>query len=74
MAWLCRQAVPFDVTLADVTERYAVLGLMGPDSARIAAELGMEALNDLGYFSVGRAQIAGCTPRCCPMSARPAGS
>ena len=50
MAWLRRHAGNFDVRLADVTERTAVLGLMGPDAARIAAELGADALNALGYF------------------------
>ncbi len=59
MAWLRRHAGPLDVTLADVTERYALLGLMGPDAARIAAELGAAVLNALGYFRIGGAEIAG---------------
>ena len=68
LAWLRRHAEGFDVTVADVTERYAVLGLMGPDSARIAAELGASGLNDLGYFRIGNAQIAGCPVRAARMS------
>jgi 4-methylaminobutanoate oxidase (formaldehyde-forming) len=32
---------------------------MGPDSARIAAEVGAPELNDIGYFKHGEAHIAG---------------
>ncbi|MCG3266677.1 FAD-dependent oxidoreductase [Yoonia sp. I 8.24] len=49
----------FDVQLEDTTEAYAVLGLMGPDAARIATECGAPELNDLGYFKIGPAHIAG---------------
>ena len=63
LAWLRRHAEGFDVTLADVHGNYAVLGLMGPDSARIAAELGAAGLNDLGYFRIGSARIADCPVR-----------
>jgi 4-methylaminobutanoate oxidase (formaldehyde-forming) len=49
----------FDVTLEDTTETYAVLGLMGPDATRIVTECGAPELNDLGYFKVGPAHIAG---------------
>ena len=68
MAWLRRHAGPFDVALTDVTARYAVLGLMGPDAARIAAELGADALNALGHFRTGTAQIAGCPVRAARLS------
>ena len=68
LAWLRRHARPFDVTLADVTERYAMLGLMGPDSARIAAQLGAPELNGLGYFRIGPTQIAGCPVRVARLS------
>ena len=63
LAWLRRHAEGFDVTLADCTETYVVLGLMGPESARIAAELGAAGLNDLGYFRIGSARIADCPVR-----------
>ena len=53
LAWFRRHAEGFDVTLTDSTEEYAVLGLMGPESARIIAEVGAPELNDLGYFKVG---------------------
>ncbi|MBY6115334.1 FAD-dependent oxidoreductase [Mameliella alba] len=59
LAWLRRAADGFDVTLEDSTEKYAVLGLMGPQSARIVAECGAPELNALGYFKVGPAHIAG---------------
>lgn len=49
----------FDVHLEDTTAQFAVLGLMGPDAARIAAQCGAPELNDLGYFKVGPAHIAG---------------
>ena len=68
LAWLRRRAGNFDVTLTDVTERYAVLGLMGPESARIAAELGAGALNALGYFRHGCARIAGRPVRAARLS------
>lgn len=68
LAWLKRQAQGFDVTLEDSTEKYAVLSLMGPDAARIVAETGAPELNDLGYFKVGPAHIAGKHVRAARMS------
>ncbi len=68
LAWFERHSEGFDVTLTDMTEAYAVLGLMGPDSARIAEEVGAGALNDLGYFKVGEAEVAGCHVRAVRMS------
>lgn len=58
LAWLTRHTDGFHVTLTDSTEEYAVLGLMGPDAARIIAETGAPELNDLGYFKVGPAYVA----------------
>ena len=54
-----RHADDFDVTLRDVTEGFAVLGLMGPESARIVETLGATALNALGYFRHMGASLAG---------------
>ncbi|MDV7145915.1 FAD-dependent oxidoreductase [Tropicimonas sp. TH_r6] len=68
LAWFERHSEGFDVTLTDMTEAYAVLGLMGPDSARIAEEVGAGALNELGYFKVGEAEVAGCHVRAVRMS------
>lgn len=59
MSWLRNHTDGFNVTLTDSTEKYAVLGLMGPDAARIATECGAPELNGLGYFKVGPAHIAG---------------
>jgi len=60
LAWLRRHLRGDEaVNLHDSTEEWAVLGLMGPESARIAAELGGDALNRLDYFRAGAAQLAG---------------
>ncbi len=68
LAWFVRAADEFDVTLEDSTEKYAVLGLMGPEASRIAAECGAPELNDLGYFKIGPAHIAGRHIRAARMS------
>lgn len=68
LAWLRRHAEGFDVTLTDSTEDYAVLGLMGPEAARIVAETGAPELNELGYFKVGPAHMAGKHVRAVRMS------
>jgi glycine cleavage system aminomethyltransferase T len=39
-----------DVTINDITTDFAVLGLSGPDSARIATAIGAGWMNDIGYF------------------------
>ena len=59
LAWLRSHADGFDVTLSDTTETYAVLGLMGPDSARIAAQVGAPELNEIAYFKQAGGHIAG---------------
>ena len=63
-----RLAEGFDVALRDVTEDHAVLGLMGPGSARIAEALGAPELNSLGYFRHKRAQLAGRRARAARLS------
>ncbi|MBE1284051.1 MAG: FAD-dependent oxidoreductase [Rhodobacteraceae bacterium] len=68
LTWLRRQSDGFDVTLTDSTEDYAVLGLMGPEAARIVADCGAPELNELGYFKVGPAHIAGKHVRAARMS------
>jgi 4-methylaminobutanoate oxidase (formaldehyde-forming) len=68
LAWFRRHAEGFDVTLTDSTEDYAVLGLMGPEAARIVADCGAPELNELGYFKVGPAHIAGKHVRAARMS------
>lgn len=68
LTWLQRHADGFDVTLSDTTVAYAVLGLMGPDTARIAAEVGAAELHDIGYFKQAGAHIAGKHVRAARMS------
>ncbi|MBT0959343.1 FAD-dependent oxidoreductase [Alphaproteobacteria bacterium KMM 3653] len=68
MAWLRRHGERFDLRLRDSTEDYAVLGLMGPEAARIAQALGAPELLDLGYFKVGPAYMAGRHVRAVRMS------
>ncbi|MBI1495038.1 GcvT family protein [Halocynthiibacter styelae] len=68
LAWFKRHSDGFDVTLTDSTEDYAVLGLMGPEAARIIAECGAAELNELGYFKVGPAYVADCHVRAVRMS------
>lgn len=68
LAWLTRHAEGYDVTLTDSTKDYAVLGLMGPDAARIAAATGAPELGELGYFRTGPAEIAGHRVRAARMS------
>ena len=67
LAWLSRAAAamaePPDITLSDVTDGWAVLGLMGPLSGGIAERLGGEALLKLGYFRHGPARLAGIEVR-----------
>jgi len=68
IAWLSRHMGAFDVTLTNSTEAYAVLGLMGPRAAEIVAQTGAPELNELGYFKVGPAHIAGKHVRAVRMS------
>ncbi|MBY4892185.1 FAD-dependent oxidoreductase [Rhodobacteraceae bacterium N5(2021)] len=68
LTWLRRHADGFDVTLTDTTEVYAVLALMGPEAARIAAEVGAPELHDIGYFKQAGAHIAGKHVRAARMS------
>ncbi|MER9914118.1 FAD-dependent oxidoreductase [Mesorhizobium sp. M0050] len=70
LAWLRRHSQGYNnVTLTDSTESYAVLGLMGPEAARIVSECGAAAeLKKVGYFKHGTALIAGKHVRAARMS------
>ncbi|MER9457353.1 FAD-dependent oxidoreductase [Mesorhizobium sp. M0478] len=70
LAWLRRHSQGYNnVTLTDSTESYAVLGLMGPEAARIVSECGAAAeLKKVGYFKHGTAHIAGKHVRAARMS------
>ena len=59
MAWLRRHLDGEQVTLRDSSEDYAVLGLMGPEAARIAEQAGAAELAALPYFRCGSAELAG---------------
>ncbi|MFT7534052.1 MAG: glycine cleavage system aminomethyltransferase T [Gammaproteobacteria bacterium] len=68
LAWFRLQSTNFNVSVKDSTENYAVLGLMGPDAPRIVAETGAAELNELGYFKLGSAHLAGHPIRAVRMS------
>ncbi|MGB1012312.1 MAG: FAD-dependent oxidoreductase, partial [Thiolinea sp.] len=58
-SWLQRHIrASEDVVLTDRTEDFAIIGLMGPDSGRIASEVGAGTLNDTPYFAMATAKIA----------------
>lgn len=67
LTWFTRAAEGFDVRLTDETERFAVLGLMGPQAARIASELGGD-LDGIGYFKQAEATLAGVPVRAARLS------
>ena len=68
MAWLRRHLGEANVELRDSTEDFAVIGLMGPKAAAIAKAVGANELNDLSYFGVGEAHIAGAHVRAVRLS------
>ncbi len=69
LAWLHRHLNAGErVEIEDVTQSYAILGLMGPNAAGIAAQLGAEALNTLGYFRHTEDTIAGINVRAVRLS------
>ena len=57
-----------DVAVTDVTEDFAVLGLSGPDSARIADAIGAGWMNEIGYFRHEEGVIAGVVVRAARLS------
>jgi len=63
LAWLSRHLDDERVTLFDETGKFSIIGLMGPESARVANKVGAPELNDLGYFQHGEAHIAGVDVR-----------
>jgi len=68
LSWLRRHSQDYNVTLTDCTEAYAVLGLMGPEAARIVSECGAAELNNVGYFKHGTAHLAGKAVRAARLS------
>ena len=68
LAWFQKHSESFEVSITDSTEDYAVLGLMGPEAARIVSECGAPELNELAYFKLGTAHISGKHVRAARMS------
>ena len=69
LAWLRRHKREGErVEIADETGDLAVLALMGPEAPRVAAALGAEALNDIGYFRHAEAEISGIPVRAARLS------
>ncbi len=69
LSWLRSQLkVDENVQLTDSTTEYGVIGLMGPNSSKIAKEIGADELNHLGYFQAGEAYIADCHVRAVRLS------
>jgi len=67
MAWLTRASREFDVAVNDVTERYAVLALMGPESARVIRSLNGD-LNAIGFYQHAKSTIAEISVRAARLS------
>jgi 4-methylaminobutanoate oxidase (formaldehyde-forming) len=60
LAWLRRHLQEDEqVEIDDLTDQFAVLALMGPQSAAIMAQLGASEISQLGYFRHCRALVAG---------------
>ena len=68
LGWLRRHLNGERITLRDVTEEFATIGLMRPEAARVATEVGANNLNDLRYFHLGEAEIAGAHLRAVRLS------
>lgn len=69
MSWLKRHLGDDErVELSDETEKYAVLGLMGPEVARIVSELGAAAMPNLGFFKHGIFKLGNINVRAARLS------
>ena len=58
VAWLSRH-LSGDALLADVTDHYATLGVMGPKTAQLGVALNAAWLDEIGYFKHADGQIDG---------------
>lgn len=69
LSWLQRHIKPNErVHLVDITERYAVLPFMGPESNRIAQDIGVGELNELGFYRHMESSINGVKVRAARLS------
>ncbi len=66
-AWFSRAAVGYNVTVVDVTERYAVLALMGPTAADVVKAMQGD-LTTIEYFSHEPSRLAGIVVRAARVS------
>ena len=64
---ITQASAKFDVVIADVTEKYSTLALMGPGAASVLHSLGGE-LSTLGYFQHDTMMLAGIPVRAARMS------
>ncbi|OIQ33705.1 MAG: FAD-dependent oxidoreductase [Alphaproteobacteria bacterium MedPE-SWcel] len=67
LSWFRQAAQGFDVDLADSTEDWTILSLMGPEAARIVTALG-DDLTHIGYFKQAETVLAGCKVRAARLS------
>ncbi len=67
LVWFERASDGFDIRLTDVTEKWAVLGLMGPEAAKIAYALEAD-LDQIPYFRHAEATLAGLPIRAARLS------
>ncbi|MBR7887647.1 FAD-dependent oxidoreductase [Marinomonas sp. A79] len=68
ITWLKRNATGFNVSLSDSTEKFAILGLMGPNAAKYATQCGAQGLDEIAYFKHAEATLAGKSVRAARMS------
>jgi len=59
LAWLQHHLNGENVTINDVTEDYATLGVMGPKTPQLGTAIGAEWLNQIGYFKHQNGMIGG---------------
>ncbi len=59
LSWLHRQIQDEELSLADRTDEFCVLGLMGPNAANVVSTAGGESLEHIGYFECREAIVAG---------------
>jgi len=67
LAWFRRAAIPFDVTITDITNQYAALALMGPKAHQVTTELGAN-LDELHYFQHRETSMADVAVRAACLS------
>ena len=59
LRWFTQNAVGFDVSIEDISEKVAALALQGPTSGRLLKSVAQADIANLKYFRVTRGSIAG---------------